>query len=230
MKGEITVSHVHIETDLVLSDEAVQILVVENADEFYNIVSELYNQFDGEDGNFVFKLKDEIVSAEKNGVMICNPFHLDYNDKKIISLLYKVLEKESLGDALPQYNEVVSSMIKYLEEISFNVPFKLSYNEPQPAEIMKVCGLKIESSYDTLLEKIICFINALIELKKCKFFVFVNLKSVLSDEKLLNLYSHCKNEKVGLLLIESSIIRNLLPEEKAVVITEDLCEILVNYN
>lgn len=230
MKGEITVSHVHIETDLVLSDEAVQVLVVENADEFYNIVSELYNQFDGEDGNFVFKLKDEIVSAEKNGVMICNPFHLDYNDKKIISLLYKVLEKESLGDALPQYNEVVSSMIKYLEEISFNVPFKLSYNEPQPAEIMKVCGLKIESSYDTLLEKIICFINALIELKKCEFFVFVNLKSVLSDEKLLNLYSHCKNEKVGLLLIESSIIRNLLPEEKAVVITEDLCEILVNYN
>lgn len=230
MKSEITVSHVHIETDLVLSDEAVQILVVENADEFYHIVSELYNQFDGEDGNFVFKLKDEVVSAEKNGIMICNPFHLDYNDKKIISLLYKVLEKESLGDALPQYNEVVSSMIKYLEEISFNVPFKLSYNEPQPAEIMKVCGLKIESSYDTLLEKIICFINALIELKKCEFFVFVNLKSVLSDEKLLNLYSHCKNEKVGLLLIESSIIRNLLPEEKAVVITEDLCEILVNYN
>ncbi len=230
MKSEITVSHVHIETDLVLSDEAVQILVVENADEFYNIVSELYNQFDGEDGNFVFKLKDEVVSAEKNGIMICNPFHLDYNDKKIISLLYKVLEKESLGDALPQYNEVVSSMIKYLEEISFNVPFKLSYNEPQPAEIMKVCGLKIESAYDTLLEKIICFINALIELKKCEFFVFVNLKSVLSDEKLLNLYSHCKNEKVGLLLIESSIIRNLLPEEKAVVITEDLCEILVNYN
>ena len=230
MKGEITVSHVHIETDLVLSDEAVQILVVENADEFYNIVSELYNQFDGEDGNFVFKLKDEVVSAEKNGIMICNPFHFDYNDKKIISLLYKVLEKESLGDALPQYNEVVSSMIKYLEEISSNVPFKLSYNEPQPAEIMKVCGLKIESSYDTLLEKIICFINALIELKKCEFFVFVNLKSVLSDEKLLNLYSHCKNEKVGLLLIESSIIRNLLPEERAVVITEDLCEILVNYN
>lgn len=230
MKSEITVSHVHIETDLVLSDEAVQILVVENADEFYHIVSELYNQFDGEDGNFVFKLKDEVVSAEKNGIMICNPFHLDCNDKKIISLLYKVLEKESLGDALLQYNEVVSSMIKYLEEISFNVPFKLSYNEPQPAEIMKVCGLKIESSYDTLLEKIICFINALIELKKCEFFVFVNLKSVLSDEKLLNLYSHCKNEKVGLLLIESSIIRNLLPEEKAVVITEDLCEILVNYN
>jgi len=230
MKSEITVSHVHIETDLVLSDEAVQILVVENADEFYNIVSKLYNQFDGEDGNFVFKQKDEVVSAEKNGIMICNPFHFDYNDKKIISLLYKVLEKESLGDALPQYNEVVSSMIKYLEEISFNVPFKLSYNEPQPTEIMKVCGLKIESAYDTLLEKIICFINALIELKKCEFFVFVNLKSVLSDEKLLNLYSHCKNEKVGLLLIESSIIRNLLPEEKAVVITEDLCEILVNYN
>lgn len=230
MKSEITVSHVHLESNLVISDEYVQLLVVENADEFYSIVSELYNQFDGEDGGFVFKLNNDVISAEKYGVMICDPFHFDANDKKIVSLLYKALEKESLGEALPRYNEVISSIVKYLEEISYTVPFKLSYNEPQPSDIMKACGLKIENTYNTFVEKIICFINVLIELKKCEFFVFVNLKSVLSDEKLLSLYKHCKNEKVGLLLIESSLIRNLLHEEKAVVITEDLCEILVNYD
>ena len=60
--------------------------------------------------------------------------------------------------------------------------------------------------------------------------MFVNLKSVLSDEKLLLLYEHCRREQVGLLLIESGKRRPLISGEKAVIITEDLCEILENYN
>ncbi|MBQ3502162.1 MAG: hypothetical protein IJA72_00660, partial [Clostridia bacterium] len=62
------------------------------------------------------------------------------------------------------------------------------------------------------------------------FFVFVNLKSVLNDEKLLKIYVHCRLEQVGLVLIEScKKERPLLPCEKAIIITEDLCEILENY-
>ena len=87
----------------------------------------------------------------------------------------------------------------------------------------------MEKTYDSLEEKIICYVNALIELKKCEFFVFVNLKSVIDDEKLLSIYNHCESEKVGLLLIESSKLRPLLPCERAVIITDDLCEILENY-
>ena len=56
-----------------------------------------------------------------------------------------------------------------------------------------------------------------------------NLKSVLSDEKLGQIYAHCRAEQVGLLLIEDGKRRKLLPCEKAVIITEDLCEILENY-
>ena len=83
--------------------------------------------------------------------------------------------------------------------------------------------------YETLEEKLVCYINALIELKQCEFFVFVNLKSVLSDEKLEQIYAHSRAEQVGLLLIEDGKRRPLLPCEKAVIITEDLCEILENY-
>ena len=78
--------------------------------------------------------------------------------------------------------------------------------------------MKFEKNYDSLEEKIICYINVLIELKKCDFFVFVNLKSVLSDEKLLQVYAHCRREQVGLLLIESWKQRPLLPNERAVLL------------
>ena len=43
------------------------------------------------------------------------------------------------------------------------------------------------------------------------------------------IYAHCRLEQVGLLLIEDAKRRKLLSCEKAVIITEDLCEILENY-
>ena len=117
----------------------------------------------------------------------------------------------------------------YLSELQFSVPFDLEFCEPQPIDYFKIAGVKFENDYDNIEEKIVCYMNALIELKQCEFFVFVNLKSVLSDEKLQQIDAHCRREQVGLLLIEDSKRRQLISCEKAVIITEDLCEILENH-
>lgn len=230
MKNPVEISHVHLDTKLVVCDDFTQLLIIENANEFFKMVCDLDCQFNGEEGSFVFSVLNEIISPEKLGVMVCDAFHFDLNDKKIINLLYKKLEKESLGDKCQFFNRLSAETVRFFEELSFSVPFQLSYDEPSPSDYMKTVSLKFEKTYDTLEEKIICYINALIELKKCEFFVFVNLKSVLDDDKLKAVYNHCRNEKVGLLLVESGKNRPLLPCEKAVIITEDLCEILENYD
>lgn len=230
MKNPVEISHVHLDTKLVVCDDFTQLLIIENANEFFKMVYDLDCQFNGEEGSFVFSVLNEITSPEKLGVMVCDVFHFDLNDKKIINLLYKKLEKESLGDKCQLFNRLSVETVRFFEELSFSVPFQLSYDEPSPSDYMKTVSLKFEKAYDTLEEKIICYVNALIELKKCEFFVFVNLKSVLDDDKLKAVYNHCRNEKVGLLLIECRKIRTLLSCEKAIIITEDLCEILENYD
>ena len=229
MKKEIQLAHVHLETQITISDDSVQLLIVENPTEFYNMVSDLDGQFDGQEGQFVFSVEGQIVSAHKKGAIVSDLFHFDLNDKKLLNLLYKRLEGESFGDKLICFNELTAKAVEFLEEIAFTTPFALEYDEPQPSDYMKASGLKFAKVYDTFEEKLICYINALIELKQCEFFVFVNLKSVLSDEKLQQLYAHCRAEQVGLLLIEDSKRRKLLSCEKAVIITEDLCELLENH-
>ncbi len=229
MKGEIKIVHVHIETPLVLNENCPQLLIVENPNEFYRFVSDLDRQMEGEEGEFVFSRNGDIISAEKYGTMICDPFHFELNDKKILNLLYKYLEKNSLGEYLSYFNKATAQTVSFLEELAFSVPFSLSYSEPQPIDYFKSADVRFEKTYESLEEKLLCYINALIELKKCEFFIFVNLKSVLNDEKLLQVYNHCQSEKVGVLLIENNCRRPLLPCEKAIMITEDLCEILENY-
>ncbi len=229
MKSEIRIANVHLETKLVLSEEHVQLLIIESPNEFYSMVSELNSQLDGGEGRFVFSREGEIISPSKYGVMISDIFHFELTDKKITNLLYKKLENISINEKAQFYHELCTKSIAFLEELSFCVPFSIEYDEPQPTDIFKISGLKLSAEYENLEERIICYMNALIELKNCEFFVFVNLKSVLDDEKLEKVYRHCQSEQVGLLLVESAKRRPLLPFEKAVIITEDLCEILENY-
>ena len=226
---EVQLAHVHLETPLIISEEYVQLLIIENPTEFYQMVVDLDGQFDGQEGRFIFSIDGQIVSANKRGAMVSDLFHFDLNDKKLLNLLYKRLESVAFGDKLIQFNALTAKAVEFLEEVSFTTPFALEYEEPQPADYLKSSGLKFAKVYDTLEEKIICYINALIELKNAEFFVFVNLKSVLSDEKLQEIYAHCRAEQVGVLLIEDGKRRELLSCEKAVIITEDLCEILENY-
>ena len=229
MKKEIQLAHVHLESPLIISEECVQLLIVENPTEFYRMVSDLDGQFDGQEGTFAFSMDGQAISASKYGAIISDIFHFDLNDKKLLNLLYKRLEGVAFADKLVCFNELTAKSVEFLEELSFTIPFALEYDEPQPSDYMKASGVKFAKVYDTLEEKLVCYINALIELKGSEFFVFVNLKSVLSDEKLGQVYAHCRAEQVGLLLIEDGKRRELLPCEKAVIITEDLCEILENY-
>ena len=229
MKKEIQLAHVHLETQLTISEEYVQLLIVENPTEFYNMVSDLDGQFDGREGTFVFSMDGQIVPAIKYGAMVSDLFHFDLNDKKLLTLLYKRLESVAFGDKIAFFNDLTAKTVAVLEELFVSVPFALEYDEPQPSDYLKASGVKFAKVYETLEEKLVCYINALIELKQCEFFVFVNLKSVLSDEKLGQIYAHCRAEQVGLLLMEDGKRRQLLPCEKAVIITEDLCEILENY-
>lgn len=230
MIDTIKVSHVHLETALTISPDAVQVLIIENPDEFYFTVESLDKQLNEGDGEFVFTKNGESFSPSKSGIMLCDLFHFDLNDKKILNLLYKKLETNVFGEKLPYFYKTNSINTAFIEDIAYTVPFLLEYDEPQPLDYFKALNLKFAKTYTSLEEKIICYVNALIELKKCEFFIFVNLKSVLSDEKLLQFYNHCQKEQVGILLIESKKQRNSLPSEKTIIITNDLCEILENYS
>lgn len=230
MKNEIVITHVHLETPLVVSENFVQLLIVENPNEFYKMVTDLDLQFDGGEGLFAFSSNGQVVQPQKCGMMVSDLFHFDLNDKKIINLLYKKMETVAFGEKIKNYNELTSKTTAFIEDLAYTVSFSIDYNELQPVDFLKLASVKFAKTYESLEEKIICYINALIELKNCEFFVFVNLKSVLNDEKLLKIYVHCRLEQVGLVLIEScKKERPLLPCEKAIIITEDLCEILENY-
>ena len=229
MEEIVRIFHPSLETPLVLSPAAVQVLAVEAPREFYRLVGSLDAQLGGGEGEFSFLRDGKEIAAEKEGTIVCDLFHFDLNEKKVVNLLIKKLSELSReGTAQYALSEINGMIERYLIGLFSALPFSLTHDELTAEDLFK-SGVRFEKAYDTLLEKIVCFMNAMVALKGCKFFVFVNLKSVLGDDELRDLYHHCALEKVGLLLLECGKLRPFLPEERVVLITEDLCEILENY-
>ena len=227
----ITVANANIETPIELTPENPVVLVEENPSEFYKAVSSLINAFSDEDSEFTFWKGDEQISPSKHGEILTNTFGFDFADKKIINLLYKRLQSNFLeGSFQADFNLINAKICNFLSDLCSTVDFSLDFDELTIENLLKTCSVKPSAVYNSLLEKIICFINIFTSLKNISFFVFVDIKSVLSDDKLQKLYKHCSLHKIALFLIESSKKRSFLAEEKAIIITDDLCEIVENFS
>lgn len=222
---KIKIVHAHLEAPLELSPEAVKLFIIENPSEFYKTIVEINSQFNGGEGDFVL-VRDGVQTAfQQCGEFVRDVFSMDFCDKRIISLLYKRLDSIQTLKFPEKLANVQKALGELFDDLFSEFPFALEYDEAELSDLLKVGGVKPQKNFDSLIEKIICDVNLLIALKNIDLLVFVNLKSVLTDNELRLLYEHCKREKVSLLLIESSVIRPLNEFESATIITRDLCEI-----
>lgn len=226
----ILVAHPNIETKIEISPEYVSVLIVENPHEYFNNVLEMQKAMGGELSEFTFWERETQLQPSKIGELLLNVFSFELTDKRIQSLLYKKLQNNYLdGEFIVGLNKINAQVGAFLQSLCQTVDFSLDYSELNLEALLKACEVKPSKTYQSYLEKLICYINIYIELKNIELFVFIGLKDVLSDDDLTILYKHCALRKVGLLLLESSKKRSLLQEERAVIITEDLCEIVENF-
>lgn len=227
----IKVAHPHIETPMFLSSENPLVVTIENPKEYYNCVCSLAEAFNGGESDFTFWEENKQVKAAEKGDFVIDNFSFSVCDKKIINLLYKKLQNNFFrSDFMLNLNKLNSIAENFLFDISDTVDFPLVYDELTLESIFKAVQIKPAENYDSLLEKTVSYINVLVELKNIDFMVFVGLKGVLSNEELQKLYYHCELKKVALLIIECYKSRPMLKNEKGIIITEDLCEIVENFN
>lgn len=229
-KNTVKLVHYRIETPLILSPLHPQLLIAENPDFFYRAVTDLKLQSEGQEGEFVWQTYDNRPLNARTTDVVTDWFNINANDKKNVTALHKKLQQEMQDcQYTSAFNEINAKLTELLEELLVQIPFAIGYEEMQPTALFKAMDVKVAENYDCFTEKLLNHIDILRELCGIKVFVLVNVKSVLDDKGLQSLYDHCANEQICLLLLEHCKCRPLLDCEQAVIITEDLCEILENH-
>ena len=218
-----------IENPIILDSSKTSTLIIENPCFFTYTVNELNKQIKGEDGSFLLFKNEKEIKFSSSATIVFDPINLILNDRKIINKLYPLLKNVAFeNDNYLLTQEIVSGLENYMLKLFDKVDYSLSF-DIELDSIFKLCGIKLQEIYENLVEKIIDYINVLIELKIADLLILVNLKSYINLSDLQELYKHCIYKDFSLLLIENNFREPVSNEERVLIIDNDLCEILVNY-
>lgn len=215
--------HTGYHLDIPLKENQITVLSVEHPKAYSEILNDIWRQCQGDDGKFILSQQEKEKNIAKEMECIFNPFSLDCNDKKILNKLHSEIMYQA--DNFLQ-NEMVSlnqSIILFLEKAIQHVPYSIDYNvDVDFSSILKMYGVKIEYSYENLLEKIVEYLKVLRLVCNIHIFVFVGLKQYLTEEELKSLYEFVFYNKINLIIVEA-IHSSHIEGEKCWLLDKDMC-------
>lgn len=211
-----------------LKENETVVVIVENQRLFSKMVNELINQCSGQEGGFVLADAEKIKNISKEVQLIMNPFAVDCNEKKILQKLYQEIEMIGLENYIEDISVLHSEIISCLDKLSAAVPYAMNYSiDLNLPSILKAYNVQIDVKTDSLLESIVNYLRILNELCHIHIFCFVNLKTFLSKEEIVQLYEFAFYQKLQLILLENTQ-KDILKDEKTCILDVNQCIININ--
>lgn len=204
-------------------ENQVIVITVENPEAYSKIVGDIWNQVNGNEGDFVLSEREKIKNISKEVDCIINPFSLDCNNKKIVTHLYQELKIQADNTMQEELSLLNVNIMKFLDKLLLSVPYQTTYElNIEMINLLKAYNVGIEMYADKLIDIIVEYLKVMSQLCNINVFVFIDLKHYLSEEHLEQLYQEIFYLKIYLVIIEpAQTVR--LENEKCWIIDNDLC-------
>jgi len=222
-------AYTHIDKVMKLDGITKHLIVIENPHEFYNVVDTLNNQTSSSCEGFVLTETDTMkdIQLHKKSDILIDYFNMEFNSKKIQNLINsKAIELVNNSELRVDFDKSAERITEFIDDVISRLEIRtVSEKEIELIDILKLGNLKILEWYSTPLEMIVNYINIITKLKKIDILFLVNVKQILTEEEMLQLYKHCSYIKLNLVLIESKAPVRKLEDEEVIHIDDDLCEV-----
>lgn len=169
----------------------------------------------------------KLMDLTKEIDVICNPLDLNFNNRRAMATLLKMLVKASLSDELyMETNEFKSKVVKYLDDVvgSENFIFEVTTDDFAIDNIAKAVNLHIVDDEDDFVDLLTDYMSMMAELAGVKLFVFLNLRTMLTDGELARLIGNINNHQLDIFLIEGNQFGRVEGCGR-IIVDADLCEI-----
>lgn len=177
-------------------------VVVEDVRIFATIVRDLYNFDESSD----LKLYDQQFKSLKASdlLVITDILGFDVNAKPVLKLIYQDLEiqlneKPEVKSMIDKLTATISELIGY-ELLDHELD--LEQDEITVQELFKALGVQIETSSDTIFEKVFEILQIFKYLSKKKMLVFVNVASYLTLEELQSIQEFSELQDLKIIFLE----------------------------
>lgn len=208
--------------------EKISTIVIENQRLFYDIITDLENQIQGNDGKSVLSENDKILRIDKRLEQIMQFVPFDMNKKKLVNKIASDMQALAVDDKfMLQTNEVLATWERLCYNLEFDLPVHLEFGKINVETLIKATGLTIVDDYDSLAEKIVDYIQLVEEFDCKKMFVFINLRSFIDDEEMKELANMVIARGYQVLLLDNTE-HPMLENEKRYIVDADMCEMCYN--
>lgn len=178
-----------------------------------------FNLFD----NFTFSIDNNTIDLNKNSLIIYNPFEIDLNEKKLLTSMYKELEKEINDDDRIYIQKIESECFNLLENLLINYDYNFEYSESIDInKLFQALDIHFPTiEYSNYLELIVNYFKLYSKYCKTKIVISFGLLDLLSNDEISLLEKEL--EYIELILLDISYIGNLNKNENVFIIEEDWC-------
>ena len=211
------------DANIELGDDEVYELVIENHRVLYCMLSDIYNQIQGNEGDTVLSDNDDIIKISKNVELITNYIPFDLNEKRLITKIQGLLEREAMNvENFQKTMTILADIERYVYGLAELFPYELDFKGITAASLIKMCGLTIVDDSFSIIERIFNYMSIVTELLGEKLFVFSNIRAYFNDDDMQKFVSTVINHKYKVLLIENCD-RKRLEKTRRLIIDNDLC-------
>ena len=218
-----------LDNDLYINSERVLSIEVENKSYFYRIVNCFNSLYVGDkidEINFYDEKFNEINLNNKILIMY-DFFNFDFNPKKNISKIYKLIEDNLDERSLLPFNNLYSKLLKILKNELNYLDINIKLDEEYKMEnILKIVKLSIEKK-DSLMDNLFLLIDLEKILKLNEVLVFVNLKQYLSKDELKEFYKYIVYNNLCAVFVDSQTYGIADNMENKIIIDDNLNEFVL---
>lgn len=207
-----------------LNETQILNLVIENQQIFSNIISDIYYQINGGSGKFVLSDNNNPLDLKKNVELVTQIIPFEINQRELLNKLYAELKNISVdGKNYQLTQQLFSDISSYVYTLTEDLENDISVDVPQDINgILKMLGIRFTEHDTELIDKILEYMIAVNKFKGGRVFIFVNLRSYLTDSQIGLLYKDILLRKMTVICIESSDQKHL-PNTKTIIIDKDMC-------
>jgi CRISPR type II-A-associated protein Csn2 len=199
-------------------------LVIENPRLYRDFVLNLLNP---DEELYSLSEDGKVLSLPKNSIVITDLFDLDPNNKKVLSSIYKKIDRSLLSDERKvKFDQINAQIVSFLNDVATDFEGTMTFNdELTVSQLLGLIDFKFQYDPTSFFTSFISFIRSWREAIDLKIVFVLNVFSMLEQKEIDSFLSELSYLGVGVIDIEhvSSDVKS--ENVKKVVIDHDLCEI-----
>lgn len=219
----------YIDNELIVEDNKILNIEIYNKKFFYRFIKDL-NLI--ENGNAIeeisaFNKQNEEINLTNKIEILSDFLDFDLYNKKYSSDFQKYIvknsEEKNIDKIVKEYSKVYDLISNIVNLIDIPITIK---NDFDFESIIKSFKFEV-NFFDNLLNNLIDLLEVKLNLSKEKKYVFINLKSYLSNEDLLELYKYIFAKNINSIFIDTNKYDDLNDNVNKIIIDTDLDEFVI---